>query len=182
MEANYFTVLFWVLPYINMNQLWVCLCLTMLNTLPTSLPTTSLVLSQSTSFECPASCIKLALVICFIYGHICVSMLSSHIIPPLPSPPTIQNSVLYICDCVFYRLFFFPVINFYSHSVVVRKQLDMISVFLNFLPVLDLWPRMWPILHNVPCALEKKMCSAAFGWNVYRYQLSLSGLRLVLPY
>ena len=40
----------------------------------------------STSFECPASCIKLALVICFTYGSIHVSMLFSQIIPPSPSP------------------------------------------------------------------------------------------------
>ena len=43
-------------------------------------------LSQSTSFECPDSCIGLALVIYFTYGNIQVSMLFSQIIPPLPSP------------------------------------------------------------------------------------------------
>ena len=45
---------------------------------------------------------------------------------------------------------------------MVRKMLDMISVFLNLLR-LDLWPNMWSILENVPCALEKKVHSAAFG-------------------
>ena len=90
-----------------MNQLWVCMCPKILNTLPNSLCTASLGLPQSTSFKCPASCIELALVICFTYGNIRVSMLSFHIVPPLPSPPIIQNSVLYICDCAFYRFFFF---------------------------------------------------------------------------
>ena len=33
-------------------------------------------------------------------------------------------------------------------------MLDMISVFVNLL-MLDLWPKMWSILENVPCALEK---------------------------
>ena len=33
-------------------------------------------------------------------------------------------------------------------------MLDMISVFVNLL-ILDLWPKMWSILENVPCALEK---------------------------
>ena len=28
-----------------------------------------------------------------------------------------------------------------------------------------LWPKMWSILENVPCALEKKVYSSAFGWN-----------------
>jgi len=44
-------------------------------------------LSQSIGFECPASCVKLALVIYFIHGNIHVSMLFSYIVPPLP-PPT----------------------------------------------------------------------------------------------
>ena len=39
-------------------------------------------LSQSTSFGCPASCIKLD----FTYGNVYVSMLFSQIIPPSPSP------------------------------------------------------------------------------------------------
>ena len=39
-------------------------------------------LSQSTSFECPASCTEFALVIYFTYGNIHVSMLFSQIIPP----------------------------------------------------------------------------------------------------
>ena len=42
-------------------------------------------LSQSTSFECPASCIKLTLVICFTYGIIYVSILFSQIVPSSPS-------------------------------------------------------------------------------------------------
>ena len=41
----------------------------------------------------------------------------------------------------------------------------MISVFLNLLR-LDLWPNMWYILKNVPCALEKKVYSYGFGWKV----------------
>ena len=44
-----------------------------------------------------------------------------------------------------------------------EKILDMISIFLNLLR-LDLWPKTWSILENVPCALEKKMYSSvAFG-------------------
>ena len=58
-------------------------------------------LSQSTCFGCPASCIKLALVIYFTYSNIHVSMLFSHIVPPSPSP-TVQKSVL--CICVFFAV------------------------------------------------------------------------------
>ena len=49
-------------------------------------------LSQSTSFECPASCTELALVIYFTHGNIHVSMLISQIIPLCwPSPTESKN-------------------------------------------------------------------------------------------
>ena len=69
MEANYYTILWWVLPYINMKQPWVYMCPTILNLLPPPSPPHPCGLSQSTSFECPASCIELALVIYFTYGN-----------------------------------------------------------------------------------------------------------------
>ena len=53
-------------------------------------------LSQSSSFECPTSCINLALVIYFTYGNTHVSMLFSRIMPPSFSH-RVQKSVLYIC-------------------------------------------------------------------------------------
>ena len=53
-------------------------------------------LSQNTGFECPASCIEPALVICFTYGNTHVSMLFSQIILPSLSH-IVQKSVLYIC-------------------------------------------------------------------------------------
>ena len=43
----------------------------------------------------------------------------------------------------------------------------MISIFSNLLRF-DLWPTMCCILENVPCALEKKVYSFAFGWNVLK--------------
>ena len=46
---------------------------------------------------------------------------------------------------------------------------DMISVFLNLLRF-DLWPKMWSTLENVPCALEKKVYSSAYGWKVLKIQ------------
>ena len=62
------------------------MCPTILNPLPISIPTSSLSVSQSTSYGCPASCIQFALVIYFIYGNIHVSMLFSYIVPSLLSP------------------------------------------------------------------------------------------------
>ena len=59
---------------------------------PTSLPSHPSGLSQSTGFEGPASCIKLALVIYFTYVNLHVSMLFSQRILTLPSP-TVSKSL-----------------------------------------------------------------------------------------
>ena len=79
-----------------MNQPWVHMCPLILNPLPPPSSPHPSGLSQSTSFECPASCIELTLVIYFTYGNIHVSVLFSQISPPSPSP-RVQKSVLYIC-------------------------------------------------------------------------------------
>ena len=52
----------------------------------------------------------------------------------------------------------------------LEKMLDMISILLNLLRF-DVWPKMWSILENVPCALEKKVYSSAFGWNVLKISM-----------
>ena len=54
-----------------------------------------------------------------------------------------------------------------------EKMLDMISVFLNLLRF-DLWPMMWSILENGPCAFEKKVYSSTFVWNVLISKRSIS--------
>ena len=52
-----------------------------------------------------------------------------------------------------------------------EKMLDMISTFLNLLRI-DLWDHksieMWSILENVLSALERRVYSFAFGWNVLK--------------
>ena len=52
----------------------------------------------------------------------------------------------------------------------LEKMLDRISVFLNLLRF-DLGPKMWSILENVPCALEKKVYSSPFGWHVLKISM-----------
>ena len=48
------------------------------------------------------------------------------------------------------------------------------------------WPKMWPILGNLPHAFEKKNFLLLLSGMSYKYQLDLSGLmchlRLVFPY
>ena len=102
MEYNYFTILWWVLEYNDVSQSLVYMCPptpAILKPPPTSRPThPSLgVLSQSTCFGCPASCMELALVICSTYGNTHASMLFSHIIPPLPSPTMSESLFLHVC-------------------------------------------------------------------------------------
>ena len=80
------TILWWILPYLDMDQPWVCMCPPSWALLPPPFPSQPSGLSQCTGFKCPVSCIKLGLVISFTYGNIHVSMLFSQIIPPLPSP------------------------------------------------------------------------------------------------
>ena len=58
-------------------------------------------------------------------------------------------------------------------------MLDMISIFLNLLR-LDLWPKMWSILENVPCAL---FFCIGMSWR-YPWDPShlMHHLRLAFPY
>jgi len=51
-----------------------------------------------------------------------------------------------------------------------EKMLYMISIFLNLLRF-DLRLKMWSILENVPCALEKKVYTFAFGWKVLKISM-----------
>ena len=98
MEANYFTILWWFLPYIHMNQPWVYMCSPSRPSLPPPSPSHLLGSSQCTNPEHPASFIKPGLVIYFTYDNIHVSMLFFQIIPPAPAfSHRVQQSVLYIC-------------------------------------------------------------------------------------
>ena len=46
----------------------------------------------------------------------------------------------------------------------LEKMHGMTSILNLFRCVL--WPKMWSILENVPCALEKNVYSAVLGWGV----------------
>ena len=86
MEDNYFTILWQFLPNIQVSATGIHLSPhpeSLTNLPPHPYPSR---LSQSTGSGCPASCIKLALVIYFTYGNINDSMLFSQIILPSPSP------------------------------------------------------------------------------------------------
>ena len=74
-----------------------------------------------------------------------------------------------MCLC-FWQFFFFLQMISSLIALWSEKVLDRVSYFLNLLSF-DLWPKMWSILENVPCALEKKVYSSAFGWNVLKISM-----------
>ena len=79
-----------------------------------------------------------------------------------------RNMLFNLHVFVFLTAFFFFFLQLISSLIVwSEKMLDRISVFLNLLRF-DLWPKMWSILVNVPCALEKRVNSSAFVWNVLK--------------
>ena len=94
-----------------------------------------------------------------------------------------RNTLFNINMFAFFTFFFLCLI--YSFIVLrSEKILGTISIFLNLLR-LDLWPKMWSILENVPCVLKKKKILMHLGEMSQRYQLDSSGimchLRLVFP-
>ena len=95
MEANYFTILWWFLPYTDMNQPRVYMCSPSWTLLPPPFASHPSGSSQCTGVESPVSCIELGLVIYFAYGNIHVSVLFSQMIPPSPSP-TASKSLFFI--------------------------------------------------------------------------------------
>ena len=86
MEPNYFTILWWFLAYVHMNQPWVYMWSPSRPSLPPPSPSHLSGSSQCSSPEHPASFIEPGLAIYFTYDNMHVSMLFFQIIPPLPSP------------------------------------------------------------------------------------------------
>ena len=70
MEANCFTILWWFLPYIDMNPPRVYTCPPSWALLPPPSPSHPSGLSQCTGPECSVSCSEPGLAICFTCGNI----------------------------------------------------------------------------------------------------------------
>ena len=81
-QANYFKLLWWVLPYIDMNQPWMYMCSPSWPFLLPPSPSHPSGSSQCTAPEHPV--IEPGLMMYFTYGNIHDSVLFSHIIPPSP--------------------------------------------------------------------------------------------------
>ena len=72
---------------------------------------------------------------------------------------------MFVCLTVFFFYLISNLIVLWS-----EKMLDTSSVLLILLRF-DLGPKMWSILENVPCALEKKVYSSPFGWHVLKISM-----------
>ena len=100
----------------------------------------------------------------FVFRNLLVSLHICSVTSSLSS-----NVLFNIHEFVFSAvcLFFSPVVDIYFIALWSEKIFDTISIFLNLLK-LDLWPKVWNILENGPCACEKKVCPSAFGWKVMK--------------
>ena len=128
MEDNWFTILCWFLPYINMNQPQVYMC-----PLPPEPP--SRLLPHHTPLGCherwaelSVSHSKFPLLVCFTYGDVYVSILSVR--PSISFPPTV--SVLCVCVSI-------AALQMGSSAPLSDSALKS----LRYLPVLVI--RSWPI-------------------------------------
>ena len=80
------------------------------------------------------------------------------------------NHCFYSSTLFSFHVFLFSQSNFWNLFLFLcpcgkKTFLDIISILLNLFKFV-LWAGSWPILENVPYALEKDVCSTLLGWNV----------------
>ena len=124
MEVDYITILWWVLPYIDMSQLWVYMC-----PLAPNLPSTSLPIP---SLSCPSTPALSALFNAsishmVIYMFQCYSVISSH---PclLPQSPKVCPLHLCLFCCLAYRV----VVNIFLNSIYAHQYTVVVFFFLTY--------------------------------------------------
>ena len=85
LDDNCFTIFFWFLPYINMNQSWIYICLLLLEPLSHVLPHLPTLPGCHRAPDLSSLChiANLHWLSNFTYGNVYVSLLLSQFIPPL---------------------------------------------------------------------------------------------------
>ena len=109
MEANYFIILWWFLPYIHTNQPWVYVCFPSWTFLPPPFPSHPSGSSQCTIPEHPVLCIESGLVIYFTYDNIHVSMQKLQFFSAKLSLSSLQITKTFSISTI--RLFHFLIIH-----------------------------------------------------------------------
>ena len=118
LEANYFTTLWWFLPYTDMNHPWVDMCPLVLN-LPPNLPPHPIplvcpsALALSALFQA-SNLDWLSISHMVIYMFQCYSLKSSH--PHLPQSPKVCS--LYLC--LFCYLAYRVIVTIFLNSIYMR--------------------------------------------------------------
>ena len=100
------------------------------------------------------------------------------------------NHCFYSSTLFSFHVFLFSQSNFWNLFLFLcpcgkKTFLNIISILLNLFKFV-LWTGSWPILENVPHALEKDMCSTLLGWNVLwisiKSNLSKVSFKTMFPY
>ena len=110
-----------------MNWPHIYMCPPILNLPPCPSPPHPSGLSQSTGFECPASCIELALVIYFTYGNIHYP-LKSYQSCLLPQNPEVFSLHLCLFCCLAYRISIIIFLN----SIYMHLYTVLVFLFLTY--------------------------------------------------
>ena len=122
METSYFTIFWWVLPYIIKNQPWVHMCPSILNPPPTSLPTHSLWVIPGhqllSALLHPSNLRWLSILHMVIYMFQCYSLKSFH--PHLlPHSPKVCSLHACLFCCLAYRIVITVFLNYtYKHYIL----------------------------------------------------------------
>ena len=143
---NYFKILYWFLPYIDMSQPWVYLCPPSGIPHPTAYPSHPSGLSNITSFECPVSFIELWWYISHmvIYMFPCYSLKSSHPRSPTESKSLFFISVSLLLSHIWGLVQLFSGFLFYCVAEVSNMEFRALwlLVFANSYLIVDLWWEM----------------------------------------
>ena len=134
MEDNFFTILWWFLPYISMNHPWMHMCLPILNLL-SYLPPLWVVLEIWLWVPCFMHQSRSFILHMVIYMFQCYSLKSSH--PSLlPHRPKVCFLHLCLFCCLAYRI----VITVFLNSMYICLYTVLVFLFLTYFTLYNRLP------------------------------------------
>ena len=130
LEANYFTILQWFLPYIDMNQPWIYMCSPSRSPLPPPSPSHPSGSSQCTSPEhlshaCSLSWRSVSPLIVYLFQ--CCSFKKFH--------PRLLPQNLKVCSvhlCLFFCFTYRVIVTIFLNSIFMRQYTVLVFVFLAY--------------------------------------------------